>query len=165
MHHSKSVLGFVIPPGSYQWTRFRIEANTATKRSWVVDAALWWGGFYAGTRRQLELGLTLKPSTHVAVSVETERHDVDLPQGSFYTQVPTLRADYNFTPNVLWANLAQHDSDSRIAALQSRFRWILQPGNDLFLVLNRGWVRTLDDPRFVPSFDRGSAKLQYTFRF
>jgi hypothetical protein len=43
--------GIVIPPGSYQWTRFRTEANTATKRSWVVDAALWWGGFYTGTRR------------------------------------------------------------------------------------------------------------------
>jgi hypothetical protein len=49
--------------------------------------------------------------------------------------------------------------------LQSRFRWILRPGNDLFLVLNRGWVRSLDDNHFEPSFDRGSAKLQYTFRF
>ena len=157
--------GVEIPPGSYQWTRFRAEANTATKRAWVVDAALWWGGFYGGTRRQLELGLTLKPSTHVALSMQTERNDVTLPQGSFYTQILTLRADYNFTPNVSWANLAQYDNASRIAGLQSRFRWILQPGNDLFVVLNRGWSRTLDDPRFEPSFDRGSAKLQYTFRF
>ena len=76
-----------------------------------------------------------------------------------------MRADYNFTPNVSWANLAQDDNESRIAGLQSRFRWILRPGNDLFLVLNRGWFRTLDDPRFEPSFDRESAKLQYTFRF
>ena len=30
----------VIPPGSYQWTRFRTEVNTATKRPWVVDCAL-----------------------------------------------------------------------------------------------------------------------------
>jgi len=157
--------GVVIPAGSYQWTRFRAEANTATKRPWVVDAALWWGGFYAGNRRQVELGLTLKPNTHVALSLRTERNDVSLPQGSFYTQIVTVRADYNFTANVSWANLAQYDNESRIAGLQSRFRWILQPGNDLFLVLNRGWYRTLDDQRFEPSFDRGSAKLQYTFRF
>ena len=57
------------------------------------------------------------------------------------------------------------DNESRIAGVQSRFRWILQPGNDLFLVLDREWYRTLDDNRFEPSFDRGSAKLQYTFRF
>jgi hypothetical protein len=44
-------------------------------------------------------------------------------------------------------------------------RWILQPGNDLFLILNRGWLRTLDESRFEPLFDRASAKLQYTFRF
>jgi len=157
--------GVIIPPGSYQWTRFRAEANTATKRPWVVDAALWWGGFYNGTRRQIEFGVTLKPNTHVALSVQTERNDVALPQGTFYTQVITGRADYNFSADVSWANLVQYDNESRIAGLQSRFRWILQPGNDLFLVLNRGWVRTLDDNRFEPSFDRGSAKLQYTFRF
>ncbi len=48
---------------------------------------------------------------------------------------------------------------------ESRFRWILQPGNDLFLVVNRGWERSLADDRFTPVFDQGSAKLQYTFRF
>jgi Domain of unknown function (DUF5916)/Carbohydrate family 9 binding domain-like len=157
--------GIVIPPGSYQWTRFRAEANTATKRPWVIDAALWWGGFYNGTRRQIEFGVTLKPNTHVALSAQTERNDVELPQGTFYTQIITARADYNFSPDVSWANLVQYDNESRIAGLQGRFRWILRPGNDVFLVLNRGWVRSLDDNRFEPSFDRGSAKLQYTFRF
>jgi hypothetical protein len=157
--------GIIVPPGSYQWTRFRAEANTATKRLWVVDAALWWGGFYNGTRRQIEFGVTLKPNTHVALSVQTERNDVELPQGTFYTQIITGRADYNFSPDVSWANLVQYDNESRIAGLQSRFRWILRPGNDVFLVLNRGWVRSLDDNRFEPSFDRASAKVQYTFRF
>jgi hypothetical protein len=40
-----------------------------------------------------------------------------------------------------------------------------RPGNDLILVVNRGWFRALDDGRFEPLFDRESAKLQYTFRF
>src|SRR5947207_1505432 len=92
--------GMIIAPGSYQWTRFRAEANTATKRPWVVDAALWWGGFYNGTRRQIEFGVTLKPNTHVALSVQTERNDVELPQGKFYTQIITGRADYNFSADV-----------------------------------------------------------------
>jgi len=45
-----------------------------------------------------------------------------------------------------------------------RFRWIIQPGNDLFLILNHGWEKDLDR-RYVSVFDRGTAKLQYTFRF
>jgi hypothetical protein len=48
--------------------------------------------------------------------------------------------------------------------MQSRFRWILKPGNDLFIVLNRGWYHDLEG-RYHRLFDRGSAKLQYTFRF
>jgi hypothetical protein len=40
----------------------------------------------------------------------------------------------------------------------------LRPGNDVFLVVNRGWVKTFDDS-FESSFNRTSSKLQYTFRF
>lgn len=157
--------GVVIPPGSYRWTRYRAEVNTATKRRWVIDAAWWWGGFYGGTLEQLEFGATLKPSRHLALSLQAERNTVDLPQGSFNTDILTLKVDYNATPNLSWANLAQYDSESRVAGLQSRFRWILRPGNDLFLILNRGWLRTLGDSRFEPLFDRASAKVQYTVRF
>jgi hypothetical protein len=155
--------GVLIAPGSYRWTRFRAEANTATKRPWVIDAALWWGGFYDGTRRQLELGLTVKPNTRVAVAGRLERNDVTLAAGSFDTLVHTVSVDYNFSADVSWANLAQYDSESRIAGVQSRFRWILKPGNDLFLVLNRGWYRTFEGV-YLPNFDRGSLKLQYTVR-
>ena len=35
-------------------------------------------------------------------------------------------------------------------------------GNDLFVVLNRGWLH--ENGRYQRTFDRGSAKLQYTFR-
>lgn len=157
--------GVVIPPGSYRWTRYRTEVNTATKRWWVIDAAVWWGGFYGGTLEQVALGATFKPSKHVALSVHGERDAATLPEGSFQTDLLTLKADYNITANLSWANLAQYDNESRVVGLQSRFRWILQPGNDLFLTVNRGWRRTLDEGRFEPVFDRVSAKLQYTIRF
>ena len=156
--------GVVIPPGSYRWTRFRTEVNTATKRPWVVDFAFRWGSFYDGSLRQYQPGLTLKPSPHVAVVVQMERDEGQLPHGDFVMQLFSGRLDYNASPNVTWSNLVQYDSVSRILGFQSRFRWILRPGNDLFFVVGRGWVRRYDGD-YVPSFDEGSAKLQYTFRF
>jgi len=155
--------GVVIPPGSYRWTRFRTEVNTATKRPWVVDFAYRWGSFYDGTLRQYQPGLTLKPSTHVAVVLQMERDEGTLPTGRFVTQLFSGRLDYNASPNLTWSNLVQYDSISRILGFQSRFRWILKPGNDLFLVVSRGWFRR-SDGEYVPSFDTGSAKLQYTIR-
>ncbi len=153
-----------VPAGSYQTTRYGVRAETATKRPWVVNFEAEFGDFYSGTRRDVELELTLKPSHHLILGLRAERADVSLEQGDFFTQLFGLGADYNFSPNVSWANLVQYDNESRMLGFQTRFRWILRPGNDLFLVLNRGWFRTLDGD-YVSSYDRGTVKLHYTFRF
>ncbi len=144
--------------------RYGFQFETADKRPLALQADISWGGFYTGTRNDVELGLIFKPSTHVFLSAEYERNDVTLDEGSFTAQVWTARADYNFSPNVSWANLLQYDTESRIFGVQSRFRWILKPGSDLFVVLNRGWYRQEWDNRYVRAFDKGSVKLQYTFR-
>ena len=109
--------GVVIPPGSYRWSRYQAEVSSATKRPWVVEVALWWGGFYGGTLQQLESSLTLKPSTHLSLQLQLERNDVALPEGDFVTQLLSARVDYNASPNVTWSNLVQYDSDSRILGL------------------------------------------------
>lgn len=153
-----------VPVGAYQFTRYGMSLETATKRRWVLNLETEFGGFYNGTKRDLQLGLALKPNHHLLLGVRAERADVSLKQGDFFTQLFSLQANYNFTPNISWANLVQYDNESRILGFQTRFRWILQPGNDLFLVLNRGWFKTYEHD-YVPSFDRGTIKLQYTFRF
>jgi hypothetical protein len=155
--------GTLIPSGAYRWTRYRAELNTAPRRPWVVDLALWWGGFYDGRLRTLEAGLTLKPSSHLSVALRMERNEVALPEGAFVTRILSARGDWNFSPKLAWSNLVQYDSESRILGAQSRFRWTLKPGNDLFVVANRGFFRR-EDGDYVPRFDRGSAKLQYTIR-
>ena len=156
--------GVVIPVGEYTMRRWGFQVETADKRMVVVQAEVSWGEFYTGTRRDVELSVTFKPTHHVRTAFEVERNEVSLAEGTFTTQVFTVRADYNFSPNLSWANLVQYDTESRLLGVQSRFRWIIQPGSDLFLVLNRGWYRDPADNRFVPVFDKGSAKLQYTFR-
>ena len=153
--------GLVIPAGSYRWTRYRAEVNTATKRPWVIDAAFRWGSFYGGRLRQIEPGVTLKAGLHFAAAFAMERDDASLPQGRFVTQLFSARLSYNRSPDVTLSNLVQYDSESRILGFQSRFRWILRPGRDLFLVISRGWFRRFDG-QYLPSFDQGSVKLQYT---
>jgi hypothetical protein len=153
-----------VPMGSFQFNRYGISVETATKRPWVLNFESEFGDFYNGTRRDIQLGLTLKPNHHLLLGIRAERADVDLLQGKFFTQLFSLQANYNFSPNVSWANLVQYDSESRILGFQTRFRWILTPGSDLFLVLNRGWRKTFENS-YISEFDRGTAKLQYTFRF
>ena len=155
--------GVVIAPGSYRTTRYRVEASTASKRPWEVDLELSWGGFYTGSLRSYSIELALKPNTHFAVAVGTEQNDVRLDEGEFVTRIWTLQAEYNHSSDVSLSSLVQYDSESRLLGLQSRLRWTVRPGGDLFLVFNRGWLRDLSGG-FLPSFDRASVKVQYTFR-
>jgi hypothetical protein len=128
----------IVPPGSYRTDRYGAQIETASKRPWVIELEIEHGGYYGGTRREIQLGVALKPNTHILLELETQHNDIALAGGAFSTLVNTARVNYNFTPNVSWANLVQYDTESRIAGVQSRFRWILKPGNDLFVVLNRG---------------------------
>ncbi len=156
--------GMLIPEGRYRWTRYRGEVSTAEYRRWAVELLYEWGAFFTGSRRQLQLELVLKPSRHLHLELRSEINDVELDEGAFDTQVYEAGVNIGFSPDLSWANLVQFDNDSNLLGLQSRFRWILKPGNDLFVVVNRGWERELDD-RFRPVSNQFSLKFQYTFRF
>jgi len=46
-------------------------------------------------------------------------------------------------------------------------RWTIKPGNDLFIVWNRGWQRLVLNPNetsIVPQSDVVAIKLRWTFR-
>ena len=155
--------GVVVPEGRYRWTRYRLEGQTAEYRPWAVEALYEWGPFFTGTRREIQLEVVLKPSRHLHLELRSEINHVELDEGTFDTQVYEAGVNIGFSPNLSWANLVQFDNDSNLLGLQSRFRWILKPGNDLFVVVNRGWERELGD-RFRPVSNRFSLKFQYTFR-
>jgi len=156
--------GVVVPAGDYRYTAWFVEVETAERRRWVGEAAVRWGSFYDGDLTRVEGRLSLKPSAHLLVGLEGEWGRGELPGGRFTTKVLAGRLELNFSPNLGWSNLVQYDSDSRELGFQSRLRWRLRPGSDLFVVFNRGWVHE-PDGTYRPYFDRGSAKVQHTFRF
>jgi hypothetical protein len=156
--------GIILPAGRYNYTTYSFGVMTADKRRWMTNLNAGWGSYYNGTRKNVRMGLTLKPNNRILLEVNADRNDISLLQGKFYTQVLSTQANYNFSPNISWSNLVQYDTSSRILGFQSRFRWILTPGSDIYLVMNRGWFRTFDQD-FISTYDQGTVKLQYTFRF
>ena len=87
-------------------------------------------------------------------------------EGNFVARIYSFRADYSVSPYLSLFNLVQFDNESRNMGWQSRVRWILKPGNEVFLVFNQGWLQ--DEPgglKFRPVETRLSGKFQYTFRF
>jgi len=99
------------------------------------------------------------------MSVSTNQTFARLPEGDFVARIMSARVDYAASPFLSFSNLIQYDNRSQNMGWQGRVRWILQPGNDLFLVFSQGW---LQDPaggsRFSAEDGKVSAKFQYTFR-
>jgi hypothetical protein len=156
--------GIVVPAGDYRYAAWVAAVETAERRRWVARLEARWGSFYDGELTRLEAALALKPSPHLVVSAEAEWGWGTLPAGEFTTQNLAGRVELAVDPNLAWSNLVQYDSDSRQLGFQSRLRWRVRPGSDVFVVFNRGWVRE-EDGTYRGYYDRGSAKVQHTFRF
>ena len=64
-----------------------------------------------------------------------------------------------------WDGLAFTDSQN--LGSNTRLRWTIRPGNDLFIVWNRGWQRLILAPRdlsLVPDNELLAVKIRWTFR-
>jgi hypothetical protein len=156
----------ILPAGEeYHFNRYRLGGETADRRVAAVRASYEWGGFFSGTRREVNVNLSLRPRPGLRVQMETEWNDVDLAEGAFTTQVYRFISDTQFNPWIFIVFNVQFDSVSKVLGWQARFRWTLRPGNDLFFIYTQNWY---DDPafdRFVTLDRRGAAKFVYTHRF
>ena len=77
----------------------------------------------------------------------------------------TLRAKLNFALNtqISWVNTIQYDNLTDTTGLNSRMRWELVPGREIFFVLNQGWISGPDT--FEPTTLQTIAKFGWTFRY
>jgi hypothetical protein len=158
--------GVVLSPGAYRFTRFGGNLfATAAKRALAGSLSLSWGDFWSGKAEQVQAGLTFKLPPVLTVGLNGSRTYARLPEGDFTATIVTARIDYGASPRLSVSNLIQYDNRSRNLGWQSRLRFSLQPGNDLFLAFNQGWIHEEGDTRLRPEDSKVSAKFQYTFRF
>jgi hypothetical protein len=156
--------GITLPLGSwYQYTRYTANVSTANRRALSGSATVQTGTFYSGHRRDLAATVNLRPRPGVLATMTGQVNRVELPGTEFTTKIVRALLNTQFGPFVSLANNVQYDTDSRVLGWQVRFRWILTPGNDLYVVNLNNW---LDDDGRYRLFDRNTAtKFVVTLRF
>ena len=155
--------GIVIPVGNYAWGRFSANYNTTRSRPVSVSLSARDQGFYAGHRRDYGGGVEWRSSRFFSTSLNWQVRQIRLPQGNFAVRIGSWNAVYTFTPDLQLSLLGQYDNFSDSLGVNFRLKWIVQPGNEVFFVVNQGYDTSLD--RFRPAGNETSMKAAWTFRF
>ncbi len=161
--------GVIIPSGDFRFDRFRIEVETSQHRAVVISSSVWFGEFYTGTLTQWETEIGFASGDgRLQLSLAAENDFAELPEGSFIQRLYQLRVEYAFNPKLILSTDTQYDSESRDVGVNARFRWTIQPGNDLYIVwssaLKRPW--SPDDWGLLHNTeDHLAVKLQWTLRY
>ncbi|MDE0072422.1 MAG: DUF5916 domain-containing protein [Gammaproteobacteria bacterium] len=172
--------GVDILPGDYTNWEYSIRGNTAGRRRVSLYGSVTTGGFWDGDRTRYGGRVSFRPNPGINISTNIEYNDAQLPTGDFTTSLYELETEWNPSPWMSLTNQLQYDSRSEIIGLFARLRWIIEPGNDVYLVYTHNWrdcslygagsgCSGLDfdpraDPRFMTLSRGGALKLNYTFR-
>ena len=162
------IAGITLPVGGYRYDRFRLEFQTSRHRPWEFGTTTWFGDFYNGRLLQQENYLRYtSPGGTWQAGLTAEQNFGTLVQGKFVQRLWQLNLAYAFSPDLVLTSFAQYDSESQNAGNNLRLRWTIKPGNDLFIVWNRGWKRLIlsrDDLTLIPESELLAVKLRWTFR-
>ena len=155
-----------LPIGArYDFLRYQVNWRTANRRKVAFEGRYEAGDFYGGTRDEFVTNITFRILPGIFVYTAAELNKITLAQASFTTRLFRVVPELQFTPFLTWVNNVQYDTVSGVAGWQSRFRWIVKPGNDIYVVYTHNW---LDDPllaQFATQDRRLSTKALYTYRF
>ena len=156
----------VVRPGDYDETRYEFGFESNDRRLYGIEASFEAGDFYGGRIERIRAEPLWIPSKHLQVALSFEDVQIDLgADGNRDTQLYGLRFDVGIDPFTAWKTFAQYDTDAEDLSVQSRVRWILEPGRELFLVGLFGFEREDRHRSFATREQSLAVKLTATFRF
>ena len=160
--------GGKVPAGEYWWTDYNLDVD-------LPDAGMFNGGFgyvfgdwYHGEKDSIYVRVGYDPFKWLNTSMRYSHSGFELPDAEFDAQISSLNLRFNFTPDMGWSHLVQHDNISDSIGYSTRFFWEFQPGKKAYIVLRQNYGDEDDGTSLRDLFVREtefSIKAQTTFRF
>ena len=155
--------GVNIPSGDYRTERLYFGLDTSSARPLGFKIGAGTGNFFSGNRTEFSADMVWRASRFFRLRLGGIYNDVNLDEGDFETTVGSL--GLRITPNtrLSWDSLIQYDTVSNQMGVNSRIRYIVKPGSDIYFVVNQGF--DVEDGNFQQFSSEFVAKLGWTFRF
>ena len=159
--------GVTIPVGGYDFRNFRASYRFGAQRPVSGQITFQTGGFWSGNNTAVSLSRgRIEVAPQLSLEPSVSFNWVDLPEGSFTTQLARARFTYTFTPRMFFSGLLQYSSSGDSFSTNLRFRWQYSPGSELFVVYSEDRdTNPLMPERFTELRDRGLVvKINRLFR-
>jgi Domain of unknown function (DUF5916)/Carbohydrate family 9 binding domain-like len=128
--------GIIVPAGRHGGLRFTMRSNT-DQRKWLFARHQWdTGQFLTGDQNTHTLQGVIRQGGTFALDTTWTYRGIDLPQGSFRTNLGNMRVTYNFTPSIFAQTLIQYNDLTDRWSTNLRFHWLQTAGTGLFIVYN-----------------------------
>jgi len=139
--------GVVVPKGTYDNKEVIAVFYTNQGARASMRTTLTVGGYFSGHRVSVSPSVKLRSGETFNTEVIWDRHDIDLPQGSFITNLIRWRSSYSFTPRLFAQALLQFNDRADLRSTNLRFGWLQSANTGLFIVYNEthGWDDARED--------------------
>ncbi len=128
--------GVHVPPGTYDHKEAQLVFFTNRGAPVSIQTNVTAGGFFGGTRVETAPTLVIRLGETFNAQVRGSHNDIDLPWGSFTTNLISTRLSYSFTPNVFVQTLVQYNDRADLWSTNWRFGWHQKGSTGLFVVYN-----------------------------
>jgi hypothetical protein len=126
----------VIPPGDYTWWQHGLDYSHDPSAAVTGSIRYRFGGYYDGDFNAIELSGDFRFTARVTASVGWTRQDVELPYGSFVTNLIPVKASYSFTNLASLSALVQYNGQTGVYSSNIRLALLNRSGTGLFVVYN-----------------------------
>ena len=124
--------GVTVPVGTYDHNEAQLSYDSNGGAPVSVGMRLTAGGFFGGHRASWGPSLNMRSGDTFNASLQWSRNDVDLPGGSFVTNLTSVQVAVNFSPRQFFQALIQYNDSADLAYSRSLSRDV--PEQDIFLL-------------------------------
>ena len=155
----------LLPAGRYSFRYVNVGLGLGLQRRYSGRLSWEHGSFYSGDKTTVGLSSgRINVSDRLSLEPTLSFNWVDLPEGSFRSDLAVTRVNYAFSTRMFLGGLVQYNSGNDSFSTNFRLRWEYMPGSELFVVYTEARDTDVLD-RFSVLENRGlTIKVNYLLR-
>jgi hypothetical protein len=151
--------GVEVPAGTYDHREAQLSVQSNQGAPIAGRLQVNAGGFFGGDRVSVSPQLRFRIGDSFSSEFSWDRNAIDLPGGSFTTNLARSRVSYSFSPRMFVQSLVQYNDRANTWSSNFRFGWLQRANTGLFVVYTDSHL--IDEIPFRP----GNADRSFIVKF